>query len=71
MVVVAVVVALEVDVDVGVDVEVEVGFDVTVDVGVEVVLDVAQDANTSDVAMRQVTTIQIIPLFIQTSFYLF
>ena len=35
-----------------------------VDVGVDVVVDVAQDAKTSDVTMRQVSTIQIAPLFI-------
>jgi uncharacterized membrane protein len=37
--------------------------DVVVDVGMDVV-DVAQDAKTRDVTMRQVSTIQIIPLFI-------
>jgi hypothetical protein len=44
---------------------------VVIDVGAEVddVVSVAQDAKTRDVTMRQVSTIQIIPLFIQTSLY--
>jgi hypothetical protein len=44
---------------------------VVVDVGAEVddVVSVAQDAKTRDVTMRQVSTIQIIPLFIQSSLY--
>jgi hypothetical protein len=42
---------------------------VGVDVDVDVVVDVAQDAKTSDVTMRHVSTIQIAPLFIWTSFY--
>jgi hypothetical protein len=37
--------------------------DVVVGVGVDVV-DLAQDAKTRDVTMRQVNTIQIIPLFV-------
>jgi hypothetical protein len=39
-------------------------------VGVVVVLDVVQDAKTNDVTIRQVSTIQIAPLFIHTSFLL-
>ena len=47
---------------VGVDVDVDVGVDILVDVEVDV--DVLQDTKTSDVTMRQVSTIQIAPLFI-------
>jgi hypothetical protein len=42
---------------------------VVVDVGVDVVVFVVQDARTSDVTMRQVNNIQMVPFFIQTSFY--
>jgi hypothetical protein len=45
-----------------VDVDVDV-----VDVDVDVVV-LAHDAKTSDVTIRQMSAIQIIPLFIQTSF---
>jgi hypothetical protein len=41
---------------------------VVADVGVDVV-DLAQDARTSDATMRQVSVIQVVPLFIYTSFY--
>jgi hypothetical protein len=41
---------------------------VVVDVGVDVVVDVAQDAKTRDVTMIQVSIIQVIPLFMRTSF---
>jgi hypothetical protein len=40
-----------------------------VDVVVLVVVDLLQDASTSDARMRKVSNPQIIPLFIQTSFY--
>ena len=40
---------------------------VVVDVDVVVVVVLLQDAKTSDVTMRQVSTIQIAPLFIMTS----
>lgn len=54
----------------GVDVAFEVGWDVVDVVGVEtvVVVDVAQDAKTNDVIMRQVSTVQIIPFFIEPPF---
>jgi hypothetical protein len=42
---------------------------VVVIVEVEDVVFVVQDAKTRDVIMRQVNTIQVIPLFIQTSSY--
>ena len=71
-VVVVTVEAVEV-VDVGiitVEVEVVVAMvDVTV-VGVLVVVDEEQDASTSDITMRQVSTIQIILLFMLSPFYL-
>lgn len=63
---VVVVVGINVVVDVGVDFGVVVVVDVVVDV-VDVV-DVAQEANTIDVTMRQISTIQITPLFIFTPF---
>jgi len=50
---------------VGLDV---VGVDVVDDSGVDDVVDVLQDARTSVVTMRQVSTIQIAPFFIQSSF---
>ena len=42
--------------------------DVIVELGADDVVAVAQDAKISDVAMRQVISRQIAPLFIQTSF---
>lgn len=51
---------------VGAGVEVVVGVDVVVDVGVEV--NELQAAKTNDVTMRQVSTIQITPLFIRAPF---
>ena len=65
VVVVAVVVTTA---DVVVDVMVNVGvvdvLDVVLVVLVDVALDLAQDARTSDITMRKVSTIQINPLFI-------
>jgi hypothetical protein len=53
-----------VDVEVGTVVEVvEVAFDVVVDD----VVDLVQDAKTSDITIRQVSSSQIVPLFICTS----
>ena len=52
---------------VGLDVGVDVGVDVGAEIEVVVVVDFAQDAKTSDVTMRQVSTIQIAPLFITPS----
>jgi len=55
---------------VGMTVVVDVVVRVDVDVGVDVdVVDVAQDAKTSDVTMRHVSTIQIAAFFIYNSFY--
>ena len=42
---------------------------VVVDVGEEVVVFVAQDAKIRDAAIRQVSKIQIVPRFMQTSLY--
>jgi len=63
-----VVVVLVLVVLVGEDVVVSV--DVVVDVGVDVVVLVIQDAKTRDATMRQLSAIQITPLFILISFYL-
>ena len=57
----------EVVLEVGVDVVVSI--DVVVDVDVDVV-DLAHDARTNDDTMRQVSTIQITPLFILTSCFI-
>jgi len=65
---VVVVAVIMVDVVVVGVVEVEVLVVVVVDVRVDVV-DLAQDAKTREVTMTPVSTIQAIPLFIQTSFY--
>ena len=35
----------------------------------DVVVDLAQDANTSEMTMRQVSTIQIVPLFTYPSYF--
>jgi len=43
---------------------------VEVDLVVDDVVFVAQDAKTRDATMIQVSSIQVIPLFIQTSFFL-
>jgi len=51
------------------EVEVEVDAGGSVGVVTVVAVDVLQEAKTSDIAIRQVSTIQIIPLFIQTSFF--
>lgn len=55
-------------VGVGVVIRVDVGVDAGVDVLVVVDVDVTQDAKTSDVIMRQVSSIKIAPLFIRASF---
>ena len=51
-------------------VDVVVSVDVAGDVAPDDVDFVVQDAKTRDVTMRQVSTIQVIPLFIQTSYLL-
>jgi len=43
---------------------------IVVEADVEVVVDLEQDAKTSDVTIRQLSSIHVIPLFIQTSFIL-
>jgi len=53
---------------VGVEATVVVGIVVWVSVVAEV--DVPQDAKTSDVNMRQVSIVQIVPFFIRSSYYL-
>jgi len=67
--VVTVVVVVAVEVTAVEELEVVTVVEVVVDVVVLVVVDLLQDANTSDARMRNVSNPQIIPLFIQTSFY--
>jgi len=68
-----VVVAADVDVFVVVVVGINVVVDVVVDLMVEVEVDFEglQDNNTSEIIIRQLTIIQIAPLFIKTPFYIF